>query len=236
MYKAIAMPRRSEADVRLLACGHGRDPHSAGGASPPGKRHAAPQIDAPSCLDGVAGEARQNGAPCRRTGGRRGRTAGRPALDGAGHPETGPGTAGAARSRALRRRCGPGRRRSGDVLPGSRDGGRRRTDRADQRSPRTRCSATRRQELDGQSLETLLPERLRAAHAHTAAASSPTPGCDPWDYGLELTARRKDGTRVSRGDQPELRRERRRASWPSASSPTSRRAGTRSSDFTRSSW
>jgi PAS domain S-box-containing protein len=51
-----------------------------------------------------------------------------------------------------------------------------------------------RQEIDGQPLETLLPERLRIAHAHHRRGFFSDPRVRPMGYGLELTARRKDGT------------------------------------------
>ena len=50
------------------------------------------------------------------------------------------------------------------------------------------------QELDGQPLETLLPERLRIAHAQHRHGFFSDPRVRPMGYGLELTARRKDGT------------------------------------------
>ena len=51
-----------------------------------------------------------------------------------------------------------------------------------------------RQEIDNQPLETLLPERLRIAHAHHRRGFFGDPRVRPMGYGLELTARRKDGT------------------------------------------
>jgi PAS domain S-box-containing protein len=49
------------------------------------------------------------------------------------------------------------------------------------------------QELDGQLLEILLPERLRIAHAQHRRGFFSDPRVRPMGYGLELTARRKDG-------------------------------------------
>jgi PAS domain S-box-containing protein len=49
-------------------------------------------------------------------------------------------------------------------------------------------------ELDGQPLETLLPERLRAAHTQHRRGFFADPRVRPMGFGLELTARRKDET------------------------------------------
>jgi PAS domain S-box-containing protein len=50
------------------------------------------------------------------------------------------------------------------------------------------------QDLAGEALEMLLPERLRAAHAQHRRGFFDDPRVRPMGYGLELTARRKDGT------------------------------------------
>jgi PAS domain S-box-containing protein len=50
-----------------------------------------------------------------------------------------------------------------------------------------------RGELDGQALETLLPERLRAAHTRHRNGYFTEPRVRPMGLGLELMARRKDG-------------------------------------------
>ena len=49
------------------------------------------------------------------------------------------------------------------------------------------------EELDGQSLETLLPDRLRPAHARHRGGFFADPRVRPMGLGLALTARRKDG-------------------------------------------
>lgn len=53
-----------------------------------------------------------------------------------------------------------------------------------------------RQELVGQPLEVLLPERLRAAHVRHREHYATSPHIRPMGVGLELSARRKDGTEV----------------------------------------
>ena len=122
------------------------------------------------------------------------------------HPETGSRTAGVPRRRP-RRRCGPGRRRSRNVLPGSRDGGRRRTDRADQRSSRTdvrlRAAGDRRSAArDAPARAT--PDRSRAPPPRLLQRPPRA------THGIRPRAHRspQGRDRVSRGDQPELRRER----------------------------
>jgi PAS domain S-box-containing protein len=50
------------------------------------------------------------------------------------------------------------------------------------------------QDLEGETLEALLPDRLRAAHAQHRRGFFGDPRVRPMGYGLELTARRKDGT------------------------------------------
>jgi PAS domain S-box-containing protein len=49
------------------------------------------------------------------------------------------------------------------------------------------------EELDGRSLETLVPERLRASHARHRGGFFADPRVRPMGLGLDLTARRKDG-------------------------------------------
>ena len=49
-------------------------------------------------------------------------------------------------------------------------------------------------ELDGQSLEALLPERFRASHVGRRRGFFADPHVRPMGLGLELDARRKDGT------------------------------------------
>jgi two-component system cell cycle sensor histidine kinase/response regulator CckA len=51
-----------------------------------------------------------------------------------------------------------------------------------------------REELYGQSVETLLPERLRASHEGHRAGYTTDPHPRPMGVGMELFARRKDGT------------------------------------------
>jgi hypothetical protein len=51
-----------------------------------------------------------------------------------------------------------------------------------------------REELVGQTLEMLLPERLRGSHAHHRSGYFETPRVRPMGRGLELAARRRDGT------------------------------------------
>jgi PAS domain S-box-containing protein len=51
-----------------------------------------------------------------------------------------------------------------------------------------------REELLGQSIETLLPERLREGHVGHREAFASTPSLRPMGPGLELTARRRDGS------------------------------------------
>jgi PAS domain S-box-containing protein len=51
-----------------------------------------------------------------------------------------------------------------------------------------------RQQLLGQSIELLLPERLREQHVENRAAFSEDPGLRPMGAGLDLVARRKDNT------------------------------------------
>src|SRR5579871_3547545 len=53
-----------------------------------------------------------------------------------------------------------------------------------------------RAELLGKSLESLLPERLRAAHVHHRARYHEQPSARPMGTGLELRALRKDATEV----------------------------------------
>ena len=53
-----------------------------------------------------------------------------------------------------------------------------------------------RQELVGQPLEVLLPERLHAAHMHHREQYAASPHIRPMGVGLELSARRKDGIEV----------------------------------------
>jgi PAS domain S-box-containing protein len=52
----------------------------------------------------------------------------------------------------------------------------------------------RREELLGQSIETLLPERLRSSHQGHRARYMQNPHARPMGLGMELFARRKDGT------------------------------------------
>jgi PAS domain S-box-containing protein len=51
-----------------------------------------------------------------------------------------------------------------------------------------------REELHGQSVDTLLPERLRSSHERHRAHYAADPQARPMGVGIELLARRKDGT------------------------------------------
>jgi len=51
-----------------------------------------------------------------------------------------------------------------------------------------------REELVGQSIETLLPERLRGSHERHRGGFTKSPHARPIGIGMELFARRKDGT------------------------------------------
>src|SRR5712691_9610416 len=52
----------------------------------------------------------------------------------------------------------------------------------------------RREEILGQSVELLVPERFRGAHIHDRRSYFEKPGVRPMGAGLELYGRRKDGT------------------------------------------
>src|SRR5438309_11881706 len=51
-----------------------------------------------------------------------------------------------------------------------------------------------REELLGQTVETLLPDRLRNSHRGHRAGYAKNPHARPMGLGMELFARRKDGT------------------------------------------
>src|SRR6516164_4317887 len=53
-----------------------------------------------------------------------------------------------------------------------------------------------RAELTGQSLDLLIPERLRARHAHHVERYRASPVTRSMGSGLELFGRRKDGTEI----------------------------------------
>ena len=63
-------------------------------------------------------------------------------------------------------------------------------------------------QLFGAAVELLVPERLRDAHLGHRAGYAAEPRAREMGAGLELSGRRRDGTRVPRGDpaEPDARR------------------------------